>query len=153
MGSFRQLLLVAFMLIAALLGGTALHAVVILDRLMAQSSEEAARALELNGAAQSLAGRTAAWNGPRASRWCSTTWSCASASRKRSRAARDDAAADDGQGAGAGRTPLLWQQRTDAIAELLDGPGATALERERMVAGDSANWTPSTAASPGRSRP
>ena len=43
MGSFRQLLLVAFLLIAALLGGTALRAVVILDRLMAQSSEAAGR--------------------------------------------------------------------------------------------------------------
>jgi two-component system sensor histidine kinase GlrK len=60
MGSFRQLLLVAFMLIAALLGGTALRAVVILDRLMAQSAEEAARALELHAAVQSLAARTAA---------------------------------------------------------------------------------------------
>ena len=60
MGSFRQLLLVAFLLIAALLGGTALRAVVILDRLMAQSGEEASRAIALNAAAQALAARSAA---------------------------------------------------------------------------------------------
>ena len=44
MGSFRQLLLVAFLLIAALLGGTALRAVVILDRLMANEHR-----ISLNG--------------------------------------------------------------------------------------------------------
>src|SRR5687767_1254197 len=59
MGSFRQLLLVAFLLIAALLGGTALRAVAVLERLVQQSGEEADRALALNAALQSLTARAA----------------------------------------------------------------------------------------------
>ncbi|MEO8655445.1 MAG: histidine kinase dimerization/phospho-acceptor domain-containing protein, partial [Ramlibacter sp.] len=135
MGSFRQLLLVAFMLIAALLAGTALHAVFILDSLMAQSSQEAARALELHGAAQSLSGRTAAME--RAARQSLVLNDLVLRRRfgEETRAARETLQ----QMASKGLAPeevVTWQQRTDAVAELLDGPGATALERERLVAAE-----------------
>lgn len=135
MGSFRQLLLVAFLLIAALLGGTALRAVVILDRLMARSGEEAARALALNAAAQALAVRTAAME----------------------RAARQSLVLNDSmlrrrfqEELGAARTAVQqmeagglqdevlepWRRQTAVIARLLDGAADTALERERAVASE-----------------
>ena len=50
-GSFQQLLLVGFLLIAALLGGIALRAVFTFDHLMAQSAGFQARALQLTAAA------------------------------------------------------------------------------------------------------
>ena len=135
MGSFRQLLLVAFMLIAALLGGTALRAVIILDRLMAQSGEEAARALELNGAAQALAARTAGME--RAARQSLVLSD--SMLRKRfeeeSRAARAALQQMAASGLGGGDA-ALWRLQADTIAGLLDGPTVTALERERTVAGE-----------------
>jgi len=133
MGSFRQLLLVAFLLIAALLGGTALRAVVILDRLMAQSSTEAARALDLNAAVQALAARTTAME----------------------RAARQSLILNDSvlrrqfeAEAGTARTAVdrmvkhglpdsdtaSWRAQLDTIDGWMDGPAATALDREREVA-------------------
>jgi two-component system, NtrC family, sensor histidine kinase GlrK len=133
MGSFRQLLLVAFLLIAALLGGTALRAVVILERLMSQSGRETARALELTGAAHSLAARTAAME--RAARQSLVLndavlqqrfveeSGAAAAALKRITA--NAVAQEDGQ---------LWRERAGIIATLLGGPAATALERERSVA-------------------
>ena len=135
MGSFRQLLLVAFMLIAALLGGTALHAVVILDRLMGQSSEEAARALELNGAAQALASRTAAME--RAARQSLVLNDLVLRQRfaEELRAARTTLQQMGTKGL-AQDEALLWQQRTGTIAGLVEGPAATALERERLVAAE-----------------
>ena len=60
LGSFPQLLFVAFLLIAALPGGVALHAVSTFDRLMEQSDGFAARALQLSAAAQLLAERSTA---------------------------------------------------------------------------------------------
>ena len=56
-GSFQQLLLLAFVLIALMLGGIALRTVFTFDQLMAQSSGFAQRALQLNAAAQMLAER------------------------------------------------------------------------------------------------
>ena len=56
--SFHQLLLIAFILVGALLGGTALRAVVVLDRLMAQSRGATTAALELSASAQTLNERT-----------------------------------------------------------------------------------------------
>lgn len=135
MGSFRQLLLVAFMLIAALLGGTALRAVVILDRLMAQSGEEAARALELNAAAQSLAARTAAME--RAARQSLVLNDSVLRRRfqEETRAAQAALQQITAKGLAQGDA-LLWRLRTGSVAELLDGPAVTALDRERSVAGE-----------------
>ena len=52
--SFRQLLVIAFLLIAALLGAASLRALFTLEDITLQSRDNAARALELSGAAQSL---------------------------------------------------------------------------------------------------
>ncbi|HEY8358081.1 MAG TPA: ATP-binding protein [Ramlibacter sp.] len=133
--SFRQLLLVAFMLIAALLGGTALRSVVILERLMARSSQEAARALELNGAAQGLAARSAGME--RAARQSLVLND--SLLRRRfvdeSRAA--EASLQQMAAAGlAGTEPADWRREAQGIAELLQGPVETSLERERLVAAE-----------------
>ena len=56
--SFPQLLLVAFLLIGALLGTTALRALFTLEGLMAQSRGGATQAIELSTAAQSLSERS-----------------------------------------------------------------------------------------------
>jgi two-component system sensor histidine kinase GlrK len=58
--SFRQLLLAAFLLIAALLAAASLGGLFTLERLMAQSRAAAQRAVELSGAAQQLAERSVA---------------------------------------------------------------------------------------------
>src|SRR5450830_1753625 len=49
--SFRQLLLAAFLLIAALLSGTSVHALFTLERMSAHSRERAGRAIDRAGAA------------------------------------------------------------------------------------------------------
>ena len=56
--SFRQLLVIAFLLIAALLGAASLRALFTLEDLTLQSRDNAARALELGSAAQSLGERS-----------------------------------------------------------------------------------------------
>ncbi len=135
MGSFRQLLLIAFMVIAALLGGTALRAVILLDQLMAQSGEEAARALSLNAAAQSLSARAAAME--RAARQ-SLVLSDALLRRR----FEEELAAAQGQLQQMTEQGLatdnasLWNRRTEHIAMLMNGPAATALDRERAIAGE-----------------
>lgn len=58
--SFRQLLLAAFLLIAALLSGTSIHALFTLDRMARNSRETASQAVQLTEAAQRLAERTVA---------------------------------------------------------------------------------------------
>ncbi len=131
--SFRQWLLVAFMLIAALLGTASLRALFTLEELMAQSRDSAARAIDLSTAAQSLTERSLAME--RASRQ-SLVLNDAQLRRRFDDAARDargivqrlinnDLApdlADD------------WNARLNAIAGLLGGPVETALDRERTVA-------------------
>jgi two-component system sensor histidine kinase GlrK len=135
MGSFRQLLLIAFMLIAALLGGTALRSVVILERLMAQSSKEAARALELNGAAQALAARSAGME--RAARQ-SLVLNDALLRRRFGEESRAAAASLQQMAAAglAGTDLAVWRKQADGIARRLDGPVETALDRERLVAAE-----------------
>ena len=58
--SFRQLLLAAFLLIAALLSGTSVHALFTLERMSAHSRETAGQAVRLTEQAQRLAERTVA---------------------------------------------------------------------------------------------
>ncbi|WP_427913807.1 sensor histidine kinase [Ramlibacter sp. MMS24-I3-19] len=55
---FRALLLLAFILVGALLGGTALRAVIVLDQLTAQRTAWADAAMQLTANAQTLAERT-----------------------------------------------------------------------------------------------
>jgi two-component system sensor histidine kinase GlrK len=58
--SFRQLTLVAFLLVAALLATASLHGLFTLERLIAQSREGAERAVQATAAVQILAERTVA---------------------------------------------------------------------------------------------
>ncbi|MCC2675323.1 MAG: putative histidine kinase, classic [Ramlibacter sp.] len=135
MGSFRQLLLVAFLLIALLLGGTALRAVAVLERLVEQSGEEAERALALNAASQALAARaTGMERTARQSLVLSDTLL-----RRRFEDERKAAGTALAQMAEAGlRAEELaqWRNQADGIAALLQGPAETALDRERQVAGE-----------------
>ncbi|WP_066266895.1 sensor histidine kinase [Hydrogenophaga palleronii] len=131
--SFRQLLLVAFLLIGALLGVAAVRALFSLDTLMAQSRDSAAQAIALSTAAQSLSERSLTME----------------------RAARQSLVLRDNQlrqrfneAAGNARDilkrlednelppeyALNWLDRLDTITGLLDGPPDTALDREREVA-------------------
>ena len=133
LGSFRQLLLMAFLLIALLLGGTALRAVVILDRLMAQSADEAARSLELSAAAQSLAAHVTAME--RAARQ-SLILNDRVLRGRADEEARGAQAALDRLGA-SGLAPGQigpWRARLAGITGQLDGPWDTALARERELA-------------------
>lgn len=135
MGSFRQLLLVAFLLIAAVLGATALRAVVVLERLVAQSGDEADRALALNAAVQALAARAAGMertarqslvlNDSLLRRRFDEEWRDARAALQQMRQAGLD-----------GEPFAHWQRQAEAIASLLQGPPETALERERLAASE-----------------
>lgn len=133
MGSFRQLLLVAFLLIAILLGGTALRAVSVLQKLVTQSGQEADRALALNAASQALASRAAGME--RTARQSLVLND--SLLRRRFRDERRAADTSLMQMAEAGlRSEALasWSEQADTIGELLIGPAETALDREREVA-------------------
>lgn len=135
MGSFRQLLLVAFLLIAALLGGAALRALVTLERMVAQSSAATGRALELQGASQALGMRSAGME--RAARQ-SLVLNDALLRRRfedETRAAR--AALQQLAEAGLpGTEPARWRTQAGEIAALMEGPPETALDRERLVASE-----------------
>lgn len=135
MGSFRQLLLVAFLLIAALLGGTALRAVAVLERLVEQSGREADRALALNAAAQALAARTSGMeraarqslvlNDTLLRRRFEEEWRAARGSLQQM--AEADLEGED---------LAVWRRQAEGIAALLHGPVETALDRERQAAGE-----------------
>ena len=132
MGSFRQLLLVAFLLIAALLGGAALRAVVVLEDLVEQSAAEAERALALNGAAQGLAARSAGME--RASRQSLVLNDSVLRRRFEEEARAARAALQQMREAGLpGNAPAAWERQASGIAGLLAGPPETALDRERIV--------------------
>ncbi|WP_041676561.1 sensor histidine kinase [Ramlibacter tataouinensis] len=131
--SFRQLLLVAFLLIGVLLGGTALRAVVILDRLMAQSGDETTRALELNASAQALTARTVDME--RAAR--QSLIFNDRLLRRRFEEATDGARDALRRMTEQGLNPALagpWLAQLELVANLLPGPAETALDRERAVA-------------------
>lgn len=131
--SFRQLLVVAFLLIAALLAAASLRALFTLEQLTLQSRDSAARALDLSAAAQSLTERSVAME--RTARQ-----SVVLADRLLRR--RFDEAAADGKTvlarlATQGVSQALvndWKTRLQAITALLAGPPDTALDRDRQVA-------------------
>ncbi|TFZ06495.1 HAMP domain-containing histidine kinase [Ramlibacter henchirensis] len=131
--SFHQLLLIAFMLVGALLGGTALRAVVVLDRLMAQSGMSTAAALELNASAQALAERTVDME--RAARQSLILGDAVLRKRFDEEAANARSALR--RLTDQGLTPdqaQRWHAQLAQVEELLRGPAATALDRERLVA-------------------
>lgn len=131
--SFRALLLLAFILVGALLGGTALRSVVVLDQLMDQRTAAADAALQLTANAQTLTERTVDME--RAARQ-----SLILGDRVLRRRFEDES--------GNARTALLrlteqgfpsplaqaWIKQLDTVADLLRGPIDDPLERERIVA-------------------
>jgi two-component system sensor histidine kinase GlrK len=131
--SFRQLLVIAFLLIAALLGAASLRALFALEDLTLQSRDNAARALDLSGAAQSLRERTVSME--RSSRQSVVLDDRVLRQRFRDEA-RDATtiltrlASED---VPAAKAPP-WRAHLAIMLELLTGPHDTALERERQLA-------------------
>ena len=131
--SFRALLLLAFILVGALLGGTALRSVVVLDQLMDQRNAAADAALQLTANAQTLTERTVDME--RAARQ-----SLILGDRVLRRRFEDES----GNAQTALRrlteqglpspVPQAWLKQLDTVAELLRGPVDDPLERERIVA-------------------
>jgi two-component system, NtrC family, sensor histidine kinase GlrK len=131
--SFPQLLLLAFLLIGALLGTSALRALFTLESLMAQSRDGATQAIELSTAAQSLSERSVAME--RAARQSLVLRDAQLRQRfvETSVQAREVLARlqDNEVSPDLVRT---WRQQLDDIGARLDGPAETALDREREVA-------------------
>lgn len=131
--SFRQLLVMAFLLIAALLGASSLRALYTLESLTTQSRQSAAKALELSSAAQSLTERSVSME--RASRQAIVLED--RVLRDRFTATARDAAAVLERLARQGVPAELiaqWKARVESITALLPGPISTAVEREQQVA-------------------
>ena len=131
--SFRQLLVIAFLLIAALLGAASLRALFTLEDLTLQSRDNAARALALSGAAQSLKERSVAME--RSSRQSVVLEDRVLRERFRdeSREASGILASLAREDVPAART-RAWRDHLQTIGELLNGPADTALDRERRLA-------------------
>lgn len=131
--SFRQLLVIAFLLIAALLGAASLRALFTLEDLTLQSRDNATRALELSEAAQSLSERGVSME--RTSRQ-SVVLDDRGLARRFGDEAREATAiltrlASEGI---TGARATQWRVQLQTIADLLNGPPETALERERQLA-------------------
>ena len=131
--SFRQLLVIAFLLIAALLGAASLRALFALEDLTLQSRENASRALALSGAAQSLRERSISME--RTARQSVVLDDRVLRGRFRDEA-RDTTALVEklAQEDIAGAREGLWRSHLATIGELLTGSVESALERERQLA-------------------
>jgi two-component system, NtrC family, sensor histidine kinase GlrK len=131
--SFRQLLVLAFLLIAALLGAASLRALFALETLTTQSRETAASAVELSAAAQSLTERSASME--RTSRQAIVLNDRVLRERYEA-AARDAAGVLDRLAEHGVKGDLIaqWKSRVVAVTALQSGPPATALDREQQVA-------------------
>lgn len=130
--SFRQLLVIAFLLIAALLGAASLRALYALQDLTLQSRDNAARALALSGTAQSLRERSVSME--RTARQSVVLDDRVLRGRFRNEA-RDASAmigrlADEAIATAKERP---WRAHLKTIDGLLTGPLDTALERERQL--------------------
>ncbi|WPB56152.1 sensor histidine kinase [Xylophilus sp. GOD-11R] len=134
-GSFQQLLLLAFLLIAALLGGISLRAVFTFDGLMGQSRGFAARALQLNAAVQGLGDRSATME--RAGRQ-SLILNDAMLRKRFDEAAREAEGLLDELVPGDVPPDVArrWRDELDDITALFAGPPTTALDREKSMAAE-----------------
>jgi len=131
--SFRQLLVAAFLLIAALLAGVSLHVLFTLEQLTLQSRDSAARALDLSAAVQSLSERSVAME--RAARQSVVLADPVLRQRFDETAAdaRDTLARLATQGV-SGVSLRDWKNRVTTITALLAGPPDTEVDRDRQVA-------------------
>jgi two-component system sensor histidine kinase GlrK len=131
--SFRQLLVLAFLLIAGLLAAASLRALFTLEQLTAQSRESAVRALDLSAATQSLSERSVAME--RTARQSLVL-------SDRVLRQRFDEAATDARNVLARLGPMdvpsalidAWRKHLQSIIALLTGPPDTALDRDRQIA-------------------
>lgn len=131
--SFQQLLLIAFVLIGALLGSAAVRALFSLENLLAQSREGTAQAIALSTAAQSLSERSLTME--RAARQSLVLGDRPLRQRfiEASGNARDILKRlEDNELPADFAEP--WRRQIDVVSGLLEGPGETALDREREVA-------------------
>jgi two-component system sensor histidine kinase GlrK len=130
--SFRQLSLIAFLLIAGLQAAASLHGLYALERLIAQSREGAERAVAATAAVQTLAERSVAME--RAARQYlvlddpALRESYVAASRD---AAEALAQLQHNQLPSA--LAATWQRSAAAVTAQLDGPRATAPQREQNL--------------------
>ncbi|MEO8021190.1 ATP-binding protein [Polaromonas sp.] len=131
--SFRQLLVVAFLLIASLLAAASLRALFTLEQLTMQSRDGAARALDLSAAAQTLNERSVAME--------RTARQSLVLADRVLRQRFDEAAGEARQvlgRLGPQDVPEAlakdWRDHLEAVTRLLSGSPDTALDRDRQVA-------------------
>ena len=131
--SFRQLLVIAFLLIAALLGAASLRALFTLEDITLQSRDNAARALELSGAAQSLNERSVSME--RTSRQSVVLDDRVLRGRFNDEARDAAKIVETLESEGMPRaTGEQWRGHLQKMGTLLSGTPDTALERERLLA-------------------
>ncbi|MEO8121352.1 MAG: HAMP domain-containing sensor histidine kinase [Rhodoferax sp.] len=131
--SFRQLLVIAFLLIAALLGAASLRALFTLEELTLQSRDGASRSLELSRWAQSLSERSVSLE--RTSRQSVVLDDRVLRARfaDEAREAITLLASLTAEGMPR-RSEQQWRTHLQTVDGLLTGPPDTALDRERQLA-------------------
>jgi len=133
--SFQQLLLLAFLLIAGLLGVSSLRALHTLEQLMVQSRHGAAEATTLTTAAQALNQRGQALE--RAARQSLVLRDAPLRRSFNEMAVEARAILDQLQRGGIGEEQATqWRTHLDAVTALLDAPPDRALENEQLVAAE-----------------
>lgn len=131
--SFRQLLVIAFLLIAALLGAASLRALFTLEELTLQSRDGAARSLELGQLAQSLSELSLSME--RTSRQSVVLDDRVLRTRVADQAREATALLNSLSTEGLPRQRAQpWRAHVQTVNNLLTGPADTALERERALA-------------------
>lgn len=131
--SFRQLLVLAFLLVAALLGAASLRGLFTLEELTLQSRDSAVAALGLSAEAQSLAERSVSME--RSSRQSVVLDDRVLRERFREEARETEDTVETLAQAGVPRAQVeRWRAQMRSISDLLAGPPETALERERLLA-------------------
>ena len=130
--SFRPLLVIAFLLIAALLGTASLRTVFALEDLTLQSRDNAARALALSGAAQSLRERSVSMERSARQSVVLDDRILRQRFRDEARDTTDILARLTKENIPAARD-LPWRAHLDTMLDLLTGPLDTALTREHQL--------------------
>ncbi|MCB8745375.1 HAMP domain-containing histidine kinase [Rhodoferax sp. U2-2l] len=131
--SFRQLLVIAFLLIAALLGAASLRALFTLEELTLQSRDGAARSLELGQLAQSLSELSVSME--RTSRQSVVLDDRVLRARVAEQAREASTLLASLSTAGLShQRAQQWRAHVQTVNDLLTGPPETALERERELA-------------------
>lgn len=131
--SFQQLLLLAFLLVAGLLGASSLRALHSLEQLMQLGRQGAAQAMDLSAAAQALGQRGQALE--RAARQSLVLRDQALRRSFDEMSQQALALLEQLQSGGLPAAQIIdWRQRRETIAQLLDAPPDRALDNERLVA-------------------